>query len=75
MDEFQSTVLADLAELKTNMRWLIGNGNPGRLQELEVRVERHEAMLQRGLGIGAAAGVLLTLVHIGIDYLRARYPR
>jgi len=58
------------AELKTDMRWLVGNGSPGRLQELEARVEHHEAILQRALGIGAAAGVLLTLVHLGIDYLR-----
>ena len=63
------------AEHKTNIRRLIVNGNPGRLQELEARVEHHEAMLQRGLGIGAAAGVLLTLLHIGIDYLRVRYLR
>jgi len=63
------------AELKTHMRWLIGNGKPGRLQELEARVEHHEAILQRGLGIGAAAGVLLTLVHVCIDYLRVRHSR
>ena len=69
------TVLADLAELKTHMRWLIGNGKPGRLQELEARVERHDAILQRGIGIGAAVGVLLTLVHIGIDYLRLTFRR
>ncbi len=75
MNEFEATVLADLAELKTHMRWLIGNGNPGRLQELEARVEHHEAMLQRSVGIGAAAGVLLTLVHIGIDYLRLHSSR
>jgi hypothetical protein len=75
MNEFESTVLADLAELKTHMRWLIGNGKAGRLQELESRVEHHEAMLQRGLGIGAAAGALLTLIHVCIDYLRVRYSR
>ena len=70
MDKFQSTVLADLAELKTHMRWLVGNGSPGRLQELEERVQQHEAMLQRSIGIGAAAGVVLALVHVAIDYLR-----
>jgi len=75
MNEFESSVLADLAELKTHMRGLIGNGSPGRLQELEARVEHHEAILQRGVGIGAAAGVLLTLLHIGIDYLRLHYRR
>jgi len=75
MNEFESTVLADLAELKTHMRWLIGNGSPGRLQELEARVEHHEAMLQRFLGIAAAAGILLTLIHIGIDLMRSHYLR
>jgi hypothetical protein len=75
MNEFESAVLADLAELKTHMRWLIGNGSPGRLQELEARVERHEALVQRSVGIGAAAGVLLTLVHVAIDYLRMHSSR
>jgi len=72
MNEFERTVLADLAQLKTDMRWLIGNGNPGRFQELESRVEQHEVVIQRGFGIGAALGVLLTVVHIAIDYLRVR---
>jgi hypothetical protein len=75
MNEFQRTVLADLSELKANMRWLIGNGNPGRLQELEARVEHHEALVQRSVGIGAAAGALLTLVHVAIDYLRLHSSR
>ncbi|MFZ3212206.1 MAG: hypothetical protein WA188_11900 [Terriglobales bacterium] len=75
MNEFERTVLSDLAQLKTDMRWLIGNGNPGRFQELESRVEQHEVVIQRGFGIGAALGVLLTLLHIGIDYLRLHYRR
>jgi hypothetical protein len=63
------------AELKTDMRWLIGNGKPGRLQELEARVEQHETILQRGIGVGAALGALLTLVHLAIDYLRIGFRR
>lgn len=73
MNEFEATVLSDLAQLKADMRWLIGNGNPGRLQELEARVTQHETVLQRGAGIAVALGILLTLIHIGIDYLRLRY--
>ena len=74
MNEFESHVLSDLAELKTHMRCIVGNGNPGRLQRLERRVEHHEAILQRSVGIGAAAGVLFTLIHLAIDYyLRAHY--
>ena len=63
------------AELKAHMRWLIGNGNRGRLQELETRVEHHEALLQRSAGIAITAGILLTLIHIAIDYLRLHYTR
>ncbi len=75
MTEFEERVLNDLAELKAHMRWLIGDGNQGRVQELEQRVGRHEAVLQRAIGIGAASSVLLTLVHIGIDYLRLHHGR
>ncbi len=68
--EFEQKVLADLAELKAHMRWLVGNGAPGRLQELERRVEEHEKFVQRAGGIGAAVGLVLTLVHLAIDYVR-----
>jgi hypothetical protein len=57
-------------ELKTHMRWIVGNGNEGKIQELECRIRKHEAALQRTAGIGVAAGVLLTIVHIAIDSLR-----
>ena len=73
MTEFEKAVLADLAELKAHMHWLIGNGNPGRLQELEARVEQHEMIIQRSIGIVIAAGILLTVINIGIDYLRLHY--
>jgi hypothetical protein len=53
------------------MRWLIGNGKPGYLQELTGRVERHERLVQRFTGIGGALAGLVTLVHIGLDYFRA----
>jgi hypothetical protein len=64
-------VLEDLAELKTNMRWVAGGGTqPGKLQELAHQVERHEAVLQRVRGLGAALACLLTMVHLGFEYLR-----
>jgi len=73
LTDFEERVLSDLAELKANMRWIIGNGNPGKIQELEERVERHEAYLQRFAGIATAVGALLTLFHLAIDYLRLRH--
>jgi hypothetical protein len=52
------------------MRWIVGNGNEGKIQELESRIQKHEAALQRTAGLGLAAGVLLTVVHLALDSLR-----
>jgi len=53
------------------MRWIVGNGNEGKIQELETRIQKHEAALQRVAGISVAAGVLLTILHITLDSLKA----
>lgn len=73
LTDFESKVLSDLAELKANMRWIVGNGGQGKMQELEERVERHEIYLQRFAGIATAVGCLLTMVHLAIDFLRLRH--
>ena len=70
--DFERQVLEDLAEIKTNMRWLLGNGKAGCIQELTDRVDRHERVVQRFTGIGTMLAGLLTLVHIGLDYFRMR---
>ena len=75
MTDFEKTVLADLAELKAHMRYLVGSGNDGRVHELAERVARHERFVQRAAGIGVALGGLLTLIHVGIDYLRLHFSR
>ena len=49
------------------MRWIVGNGNEGKIQELETRIQKHEAALQRTAGLGAAAAVLLTIMHLALD--------
>jgi hypothetical protein len=72
MIDFEKQVLSDLSELKTQMRQLLGNGQPGRVQQLEARVEQHERFVQRAGGIGAALAALLTMVHLAIDYMRLR---
>lgn len=72
MNDFERQVVSDLAELKAQMRALLGNGHAGRIQELEQRVARHEQWIQRAGGVSAAVAALLTLVHLGIDYLRVR---
>lgn len=73
LTDFEQKVLSDLSELKANMKWIIGNGHPGKMQELEERVDRHEAYLQRFTGIATAVASMLTLFHLAIDWLRLRH--
>ena len=73
MTDFEKQVLADLAALKAQMQSLLGNGQPGRLREVELRVERHEAFVQRAGGLGVLLGTVLTLIHLGVDYLKFRH--
>jgi hypothetical protein len=70
MDEFEATVLSDLATLKSQMGSLIGLGQPGRLTLLEERMERHEIYLQKMKGMVGAFLVLLTIGQILIDCIR-----
>lgn len=70
MTEFEGQVLADLSVLKAQMRQVMGIGEPGRLHQLEDRVERHERSVQRLKGVAGAAGGALTLVHLALDYFR-----
>ena len=70
MTEFEGQVLADLSVLKNQMNQLMGIGQPGRLAQLEERVERHEHSVQRMKGLVGAAGGLLTVFHLAVDYFR-----
>jgi hypothetical protein len=70
MTEFEAQVLADLSVLKNQMNQLLGIGQPGRLTQLEERVERHERGVQRMKGLVGATGGLLTAFHLAIDYFR-----
>ena len=70
MTEFEGQVLADLRVLKSQMEQLIGIGQPGRIAQIEERVERHERSVQRIKGVFAAFGGLLTMVHLAMAYLR-----
>jgi hypothetical protein len=70
MTEFEGQVLAELSVLKDQMRQLLGNGQPGRLTQLEARVERHERGIQRIKGVAGAMGAVLTVFHLAIDHFR-----
>ena len=70
MTEFESQVLSDLSALKSQMHSLLGVGQPGRLTQLEERVDRHERAVQRMKGVGGAMSVALTMFHLALDALR-----
>jgi hypothetical protein len=70
MTEFEGQVLADLSVLKNQMDQLMGIGQPGRLTQLEERVERHERSVQRMKGLLGAVSGVLTVFHLAIDYFR-----
>ncbi|WP_213805220.1 hypothetical protein [Granulicella sp. dw_53] len=70
MTEFEGQVLAELSVLQSQMKQLLGVGQPGRLTQLEERVERHEQTVQRMKGLAGAFGAVLTMIHLAIDMLR-----
>ena len=72
MTEFEAQVLADLSVLKNQMAVLVGDGNAGRIGDIEMRVSQHEERFQNVRGIAIAFGALLTLVQFLIDYWRRR---
>ena len=69
MTDFEARVLEELSVLKSQMHQLMGIGQPGRLNQLEVRVDSHERSVQRLKGLAGAFGGLLTLVHLGIEWV------
>ena len=70
MTEYEGQVLSELRVLQSQMKQLLGVGQPGRLTQLEDRVERHEQAVQRMKGLAGAFGGMLTLVHLAIDFMR-----
>ena len=69
MTDFESAVLQELSVLKAQMEQLMGIGQPGRLHQLEGRVESHERSVQRLKGLAGAFGGLLTLVQLVIAWM------
>jgi hypothetical protein len=70
MTEFEGQVLADLRVLKSQMEHLLGIGQPGRLTQLEDRVDQHERSVQRMKGLLGAGGAVMAVFHLAIDYFR-----
>jgi hypothetical protein len=56
--------------LKTQMTGLMGDGNGGRVADLERRMERHEQNWQRAKGFLAAISVLFAVVEVAMETLQ-----
>jgi len=67
MNEFEAQVLSDLSVLKTQMTGLMGDGNGGRIAELEHRLECHEQNWQRAKGFMAAASVVIAVIEVAFE--------
>jgi hypothetical protein len=67
MNEFEAQVLSDLSVLKTQMRNLTGDGNGGRIAEIERRMDRHEQNWQRAKGFLAAVSVVFAVIEVAVD--------
>jgi len=70
MNEFEAQVLSDLSVLKSQMTNLVGDGNGGRICDLERRMEQHEQNWQRTKGFFAAFSILLTVIEVAVEALR-----
>jgi hypothetical protein len=56
-------VLQELSALKAQMENLMGIGQPGRLHQLEQRVQAHERSVQQLKGLAGAFGGLLAILQ------------
>jgi hypothetical protein len=72
MNEFEAQVLSDLNVLKTQMTGLMGDGNGGRIADLERRLEKHEQSWQRAKGFLAAVSVLFAVVEVAVTAMFRR---
>jgi len=67
MNEFEAQVLSDLSVLKTQMTGLMGDGNGGRIADIERRMEWHEQNWQRAKGFMVAVSVLFAVIEVAVE--------
>ena len=73
MSEVELQILQDLSTLKTQMAQLLGVGQPGRLHQLEQRVDAHERSVQQLRGLAGAFGGALALLQALLAFWSGRH--
>jgi len=67
INEFEAQVLSDLSVLKTQIINLMGDGNGGRIAQLERRMDRHEQNWQRAKGFLAAVSLVFAVIEVAVQ--------
>jgi hypothetical protein len=73
MTDFEGQVLGDLQVLKAQMEQIMGIGQPGRLHNLEDRLNETETAIQKMRGVVAAFGAVVTMLHVAISYISGKH--
>ena len=68
-EAFRLYVVRSMEHLKTQMDTLVGNGQPGRIAELEERVGRHEKFVWAITAGGVVLGWLLRYILVNVAHL------
>lgn len=55
-------VMTAVVELQTQMKALIGNGKPGRIDKIETKVDRLWSFRGKVLGVAAFSGTVVSLI-------------
>jgi hypothetical protein len=75
-NEVEVTYTAGVALVPPSVKFacaqIMGNGQPGRLSQIEGRLYEHEKTVQRLKGMAGAFGGLLTVAHFAIDLFLGR---
>lgn len=68
--DFQTDVLVALERLETNMESLVGNGQPGKISQIESRQDEHGSRLDRLWGGLILLGILSasSIAAVAVEY-------
>lgn len=64
--EFRDFMIESVTELKTDMKSLIGNGQPGRIDKIETDIDELKASKNRFIGIAIGAS---SVISVALEYL------
>lgn len=67
-EEFQIHMITEMAVLKTHMMSLVGNGQPGRISNIEKTLIKHDHSLTRAKGWAAGVSCVMAVIWGLLEY-------